>query len=133
MIDLKKVWDYILRHSIWFLGGVVALYLAHFATEKIATILDVLTYEALAIGLSAIALYAFTHIKWTVITEAESTLGKHIVMGIVFFAVHILVAIIVIGTFFINNDKAMVELEKKNVVDSVKVVTPHSDTVFIKK
>ena len=106
----QKVWDFVKRHSVWLAVGLAAILLLAPTISEINTILMACLFEALAIALSSIALYSYTNIKLTKTLikgedgEFNSTEqhGYYTVIGLVFLGVHLLVGLIVFGTYFIQ-------------------------------
>ena len=130
-----KTLNFIARHSLWVLGIVIALWITHFAIEKVDTILDIITFESVAIALSGIAVFAFTRIKWHATTDSDlTTLGRHIVMAMIFVAVHLVVLGVVIGSLYVNTDKVIVE-KKQTKIDSIKAAQtlPKLDTLILRE
>lgn len=115
--DLKttkqKVWDFIKRHALWIALGVVAFFLLIPTLAELGTIYTVLLYEAIAIALSSIALYSYTNIKFTqtIIKGEDKEMnsveqhGYYSVIAAVFLGVHLLVGLIVFGTYFVQFSK----------------------------
>lgn len=103
LIKIKdsEITNFILRHLSWIIGVVLCLHLLNEVIPEITTfIVFILLMENLAIGLSMMALFAYTRIKFTkriiygddgVLNEREAT-AFQIVTAIVFLGVHILVA-----------------------------------------
>ena len=117
-----RVLNWFVRNGIVFAILFFALWISHFAFSKLETICDIITFEGIALIISGIALFVFTHIKFSQVTGNDmTTLGRHIVMGMIFLGVHIMVLGVVIGSLFINVDKEIVK-EKQTQIDSTKTL-----------
>ncbi len=76
---------------MWILLGIVAILFLNPASPEIKTILIIALVESLAIGLSALAVFAYTKIDF--IKEQTNQLGY------IFLGVHICVGFVVMGVY----------------------------------
>ena len=76
---------------MWILLGIVAIFFLNPESPEIKTILIIALVEALAIGLSALAVFAYTKIDF--IKEQTNQLGY------IFLGVHICVGFVVMGVY----------------------------------
>ncbi|HRP01599.1 MAG TPA: hypothetical protein PLE30_03015 [Candidatus Kapabacteria bacterium] len=88
---MKEVGNFLLRNAIWILLGLIAIFFLNPANPEIKTILLITLIEALAIGLSAMAVFAYTKIDF--IKEQANQLGY------IFLGVHICVGFVVMGVY----------------------------------
>lgn len=110
MVD--KIKDILKRHIYYIILGLISLYLLYSPLQisTLSTIFTIVVFECVAIALSSIAVFAYTKIdfikratagddkEYSVIERAANT----ITIGIIFFAVHVLIAISVHGTYFVT-------------------------------
>jgi len=88
---MNNIYNFIIRNMMWILLGVVAIFFLNPASPEIKTILIIALVEALAIGLSALAVFAYTKIDF--IKEQTNQLGY------IFLGVHICVGFVVMGVY----------------------------------
>lgn len=110
-MKFKLIWDFILRNLTWIAIIVVGLVLLQPTFELLNKLMVILVLEGMAMGLSGIALYVFTRVKFTqyvamgndeLMTEEERyALLKY--AGYVFLGVHVLVGL----SFFILSLEAV--------------------------
>jgi len=103
--QLKIVGNWLLRHLAWIILILVAGYFIQPTRELIGKFFIIAALEGMAIGMSGLALFAYTKVNFikkmysgndgTVNTSEQ--LGASIITGLIFLGVHVLVA----GTFFI--------------------------------
>lgn len=107
------IWDWIKRNMLWIAIGIIAALLVNPQSQELRTLQLVVLFEAVAIGLSAIALYCYTNIKFTrsLFTGDDDKFnsveqhGNYIVIAAVFVGVHLLLGLIVLGIYlpqFVN-------------------------------
>jgi hypothetical protein len=104
---IKTAIDFVSRHAVWFITGLLAAIFMRPGLAEIHTILFIALFEAAAIALSGLALYAYTKINFTKVllkgdddkfTDLERQ-GMYDVIGKVFMSVHMLVGLIVLGVY----------------------------------
>jgi len=91
-IDYKKVWNFILRNSIWILLTVLSLLVFHPGISEIKTMLLIVATESVAIALSGISLFVFTKIDFT---KDMTTTNP----GLIFLGVHICTGLTILGVY----------------------------------
>ena len=114
-MDLTAIKDFILRHLVWLiivLAGLVflSIYFGEFFVQFIGTLLMCVIAEGVSLGLSGIALYVFTNIKFTRLLtygsdnklSATERYGLMQVTGYIFLGVHFVVGIVVAGLYFVQ-------------------------------
>jgi len=89
---MSRMKNFIARNSIWIVLAALTLFLFSPGSPEIGTILFVITIEALAIGLSGIAVYAYTRIDFI-----KDNLNNN--LGIIFLGVHICVGLAILGVY----------------------------------
>lgn len=102
---LKLIFNWITRNATWIALILLGWYFIQPTRELIGKFLIIAILEGLAIGMSGLALFAYTKIDFTnkIYNDGEEQvddyerLGASIVTGLIFLGVHVLVA----GTFFI--------------------------------
>jgi hypothetical protein len=103
--QLKIVGNWLLRHLVWIALILVAGYFIQPTRELIGKFLIITILEGMALGMSGLALFAYTKVNFIkkMYSSGDGTantseqLGASIITGLIFLGVHILVA----GTFFI--------------------------------
>ena len=88
---MNNIYNFIIRNLMWILLGIVAIFFLNPESPEIKTILIIALVEALAIGLSALAVFAYTKIDF--IKEQTNQLGY------IFLGVHICVGFVVMGVY----------------------------------
>lgn len=88
---MNNIYNFIIRNMIWILLAIVAILFLEPSSPEIKTILIIALVEALAIGLSALAVFAYTKIDF--IKEQTNQLGY------IFLGVHICVGFVVMGVY----------------------------------
>jgi len=132
-----KVLNFTVRHSTWILGLIIVLWISHFMIAKIDTLVDVLTWVFVGIGLGGIGSFAITRHKWFVKQDTDSdllTAVKHVVGGMIVCTI-IFVTVLGAGLLhYINVDKEVIA-EKQASIDSAKVLKalPLMDTTYLIK
>lgn len=104
---LNAVWDFVSRHAVWLLLGLLAFILLAPGIAEKNTLLFIVLCEALALALSGTAMYAFTNIPFTKLLvegndkeiSADERQGLCIIIAAIFIGVHLLVSIIVLGYY----------------------------------
>ena len=104
---IKNMVDFVTRHAVWFVIGILALFFMKPGIAEIQTFLFIAFFEAVAIALSSLALYAYTQINFTkALLKGEDDKfsdcerqGMYYVIGKVFLSVHVLVGLIVLGVY----------------------------------
>jgi hypothetical protein len=99
--------NHIIRNIIWIVLGILALIWIEPSYLEIRTILYVIFYEALALGLSGIGLYVYTKIRFTAVMlkgndmyiSKDERIGTYRVIGDIVKSVHLLVGLIVLGVY----------------------------------
>ena len=91
-INMKNVWNFISRNSVWILIGTLALLFFGPGLQEIRTLLLITIIEALALGLSGAAVYAFTKVDFTKGYAVRS-------LGFIFLGVHLCVGLVVLGVY----------------------------------
>jgi len=91
---LQKAWNFIYRHALWAILLLFAIYSMAFQQELVKTLYVILSFEALALGLSGLAQFVFTKIDFTA-DDSDNTKN----LGYIFLAVHILVGLVAMGTY----------------------------------
>lgn len=91
---LQKVWEFVKRHALWVILLLFAIYSMAFQAELVKTLYVILSFEALALGLSGLAQYVFTKIDFTADDSDNSK-----TLGYIFLGVHILVGLVAMGTY----------------------------------
>jgi hypothetical protein len=112
-MDLKAIKDFIVRNLVWLIlvtAGLVflSIYFAEFFFQFLGTLLMCIIGEGVALGLSGIALFAFTNIKFTkgIIYGPDKKLsateqhGLLLATGYIFLGVHFVVGIVIAGLYF---------------------------------
>lgn len=89
---MKRIKDFIVRNSIWVCLLLFALYLMSPGSPELNTLLFVVSFEALAIGLSGIAAYVFTRIDFI-----KEDLSNN--LGMIFLGVHVCVGLVILGVY----------------------------------
>ena len=104
---IKTAIDFVARHAVWFIIGILAFFFMKPGIAEIQTFLFIAFFEAVAIGLSSLALYAYTKINFIKallkgdddkFSDFERQ-GMYDVIGKVFLSVHVLVGLIVLGVY----------------------------------
>lgn len=103
---MKKIYSFIIRHSVWIMLGVVSLWLLGWGLAEIKTILFILSIESIALALSGFCLYAYTNIDFVkslyssedVNIDKTNTVFVHAI-SYIFLGVHILVGLSVLGVY----------------------------------
>ena len=104
---IKDVINFVSRHAVWFIIAILALFFMKPGIAEIQTFLFIAFFEAIAIALSSLALYAYTQINFTkALLKGDDNKfsnferqGMYDVIGKVFLSVHILVGLIVLGVY----------------------------------
>lgn len=91
---MQNIIDFVKRHAVWFLIGLISTWLISPAISEFRTILLILTVESLAIALSGVSAFVYTKIDFT--TEATSN------PGLIFLGVHICVGLVVLGVYIVQ-------------------------------
>ncbi len=105
-----KVLNFISRNATWLLTAILSLYFIAFQKQILDTALIIVLLESVALGLSGLAVYAFTTFS---VSEpyfagddkqysVMERLGLMIWAGMVFLGVHILVGLSVVGIYVIQ-------------------------------
>jgi hypothetical protein len=105
-----KIIDFISRNATWLLLAVLSIYFISFQKQVLDTALIIVLLESIALGLSGLAVYAFTTFS---ISEpyfvgddkqysVMERLGLMLWAGMVFLGVHILVGLAVVGIYVIQ-------------------------------
>lgn len=79
------------RNLAWFLIGFLSLFILNPNSPEINTLLIIILIESLAIGLSALAVFAYTKIDF-IQTQTNQ-------LGFIFLGVHICVGFVVMGVY----------------------------------
>lgn len=87
----KELFSFLIRNGLWVVLGLIAVFFLDPSTPEIKTTLIIAMVEALAIGLSAMAVFAYTKIDF--IKDQSSQLGY------IFLGVHICVGFVVMGVY----------------------------------
>ena len=111
------MWDsiknFVLRHLVWIIlvfagSAIMWLQFGEFFPAFVATLIGCVMAEGVALGLSGLAVYAFTNVKFTkklvagpddVVSAVESH-GRLIVTGCIFLGTHFLIGIVIAGLYF---------------------------------
>jgi len=89
---MEKIYGVLKRNIIWVFLGIGALLLLKPAISELNTLLLIVVFESLALGLSGAAAYAFTHIDFIKNEDSVTLTG-------IFASVHILVGLAVVGVY----------------------------------
>ena len=89
---MDNIIGFIKRNSIWIGLSLIALYLLSPGSPELNTFLFVITIESLAIGLSGIAVFAFTRIDFI-----KESLNSN--LGMIFLGVHVCVGLVILGVY----------------------------------
>lgn len=90
----QKAWNFLYRNALWVILLLFAIYSMAFQTELVKTLYVILSFEALALGLSGLAQFVFTKIDFT---ADDSDNSKN--LGYIFLGVHLLVGLVAMGTY----------------------------------
>ena len=107
---MKTIIDFVIRHSIWIILGIIALLLLSNAFSLFQVIFNILLVavasECVALGLSSVALFVYTKINFTALDYDKdgkyNSVETHAfarVIAAIFIGVHLLVAIIVLAMY----------------------------------
>lgn len=91
---MQKAWEFLKRNALWVILLLFAMYSMAFQQELVKTLYVILSFEALALGLSGLAQYVFTKIDFTADDSDNSK-----TLGYIFLGVHILVGLVAMGTY----------------------------------
>jgi hypothetical protein len=89
---MKKILDYIIRHSVWFILGLIAILLLGPGLAELKTLLLIVIIESLALALSGVSHFVYTKLDFT-----KDNLNN--VLGYIFLAVHMLTGMTVLGVY----------------------------------
>ena len=92
--ETTKIGSFILRNSVLIIIFTVSLLAFGATSAEINTMLLIIAFETLAIGLSSLAAWAFTHINFTKDYKKDKILGYitlsvHILVGLVVFSLYL--------------------------------------------
>lgn len=82
----------LLRHLSWIAVGIISALMLGPAIAEIKTFLLILLAECTAIGLSGLAVYAYTKIDFT-----KRYVGSN--LGLIFIGVHVCTGLVVLGVY----------------------------------
>jgi len=91
---MKDFIDFLKRHAVWIMTGLIAFWLVSPAITELRTIFLIIAVESIAIALSGISAYVYTKIDFT--REATSN------PGLIFLGVHICVGLVVLGVYIVQ-------------------------------
>ena len=86
--------SFLKRNVLWVILLLYAIYSMAFQQALLKTLYVILSFEALALGLSGLAQYVFTKIDFTADNSDNSK-----TLGYIFLGVHILVGLVAMGTY----------------------------------
>jgi len=89
---MKNIWNFISRHAIWFIIGIISILFFNPGFAEIKTMLFITLIESLAIALSGIAVYAYTKIDFT-----KDMVNTN--LGFIFLGVHLCIGLVVMGVY----------------------------------
>ena len=89
---MKNIWNFISRHAIWFIIGIISVLCFNPGFAEIKTLLFITLIESLAIALSGIAVYAYTKIDFT-----KDMVNTN--LGFIFLGVHLCIGLVVMGVY----------------------------------
>lgn len=109
----QKVWDFIKRHSVYCILGLISVVGLGIAPEVISTVLLIITAECLALALSSLALWSYTSIKYNnlLIAGGDGKIdsvernGLTRVIAAVFTGVHVLVGLVIVAVYIVQYSK----------------------------
>lgn len=89
---MNNILNIISRNAVWVAIGTLAILLFGPAVQELKTLLLIIAVEALALGLSGIAVYVFTRIDFTQGIAVRN-------LGFIFLGVHLCVGLVVLGVY----------------------------------
>ena len=89
---MQKYLDYLKRHLLWIVTGIIGAALLQPSLGEVKTLLIIVIVESLAVALSGFAQYVYTQIDFTRDSAVHS-------LGMIFLGVHILVGLTILGVF----------------------------------
>lgn len=92
---MKNIPDFIKRHSVWLLTGLLSVLLLSPAFTELRTILFITTLESLAIALSGVAAFVYTRINFSENSGSPNP-------GLIFLGVHICVGLGILGIYIVQ-------------------------------
>jgi hypothetical protein len=99
MKTLNKVIEFTKRNSILIIIGMIVIFFFNPAIGELKVVGLIILFELLAIGLSGLALYLYTEIKFT--KEIKNDNKEYIAtLGQIFLGVHIALGLSLLGTYF---------------------------------
>ena len=89
---MKTFIDFIKRHFVWIIAGLISLVMLNPTIAEIKTLLLIVISECLAIALSGLAQFVYTKIDFI----RENAVNS---LGMIFIGVHLLCGLTILGVY----------------------------------
>ncbi|OGU58943.1 MAG: hypothetical protein A2X64_02855 [Ignavibacteria bacterium GWF2_33_9] len=89
-----KIKDYLIRNSIWLLGGIGAMALLHPGISEVKSLVFIVLIEFIALALAGIAVFVYTKVDFTKDLTSR-------ILGQIFLGVHFLVGLSIVGVYYV--------------------------------
>lgn len=102
--EITEIRNFLGRNLLWVGISLVLLYSFVFANDIIWTIKYIILGEAMALGLSSLALYIFTNLNFLKILKSDKAdladkIGAWFLIGVIFLGVHFVVGTSMYGIY----------------------------------